>query len=231
MRSTIISVFNSKSISERNVLTSERVIAENENLLRSKFEKEAAKFNSSIKGQKENEGLLERKDAEIALLYEEISRLTSLVDTLQSDNANLMVIDPDNTAALVVKRGAVDQVLADALYSCFPALAFSPDVVSELKTRFVSSLSIWETFGKPNSGADLSLEKLNGLPGKAGWMELKKHINTGKDNRGRLYCRRSKGTHNFDVVIHWKKNEKDQQKGFQTAYQLPPFETTKTVFM
>ena len=80
-------------------------------ILRSKFEKEAAKFNSSIKKlQKENEELLERKDAEIALLYEEISRLTSLVDTLQSDNANLMVIDPDNTAALVVSEEQLTSV-------------------------------------------------------------------------------------------------------------------------
>ena len=232
VRSTIVSVFNSKSVSEQNASTSDKVNSENENLLRSKFEKEAATFNNSIKKlQKENEGLIERKDSEIALLYEEISRLTTLVDTLQSDNASRMTMDPDNTAALVVKRRTVDRVLADALYSCFPALAFSPDVVSELKTRFVGSSSIWETFRKLNSGEDLSLEKLSGLPGKAGWMELKKHINTGKDNRGRLYCRKSKRTHNFDVVIHWKKNEKDQQKVFKRLTNYTPFETTKTVFM
>jgi len=181
--------------------------------------------------QKENQGLLDRKDSEIALLYEEISRLTTLVNTLQSENADLLSIDSDNAAALVVKRGKVDRVLADALYSCFPALAFSPEVVSELKTRFAGSSSIWETLGKLNSGEDLSLEKLSGLPGKAGWMELKKHINTGKDNRGRLYCRRSKRTHNFDVVIHWKKNEKDQQKVYKRLANYTPFETTKTVFM
>ena len=106
------------------------------------------------------------------------------MNTLQSENADLLSIDSDNAAALVVKRGKVDRVLADALYSCFPALAFSPEVVSELKTRFIGSSSIWETLGKLNSGEDLSLEKLSGLPGKAGWMELKSILTLGKITEG-----------------------------------------------
>ena len=80
VRSTIVSVFNSKSLSEQNAATSEKVSSENENLLKLKIEKNNAKFKSSIKKlQKENEAWLERKDSEIALLYEEISRLTTLV--------------------------------------------------------------------------------------------------------------------------------------------------------
>ena len=62
VRSTIVSVFNSKSLSEQNAATSEKVSSENENLLKLKIEKNNAKFKSSIKKlQKENEGLLERR--------------------------------------------------------------------------------------------------------------------------------------------------------------------------
>ena len=75
------------------------------------------------------------------------------------------------------------------------------------------------------------MEKLNGLAGKTGWLELRKHISTGNDKRGRIYCRKSSKGHNFDIVIHWKKDDKDQKRAFTRLANLEPFETNKTVYM
>ena len=77
----------------------------------------------------------------------------------------------------------------------------------------------------------MPLEKLNGLAGKAGWLELRKHVQTGVDRRGRIYCRKSSKSHKFDVVIHWKKDDKDQKRTFTRIANLEPFETTRTVYM
>ena len=103
--------------------------------------------------------------------------------------------------------------------------------MEQLKVRFEGSIAIWEVLKRLNAGDQLRLQKINGIAGKAGWLELRKHINTGNDDRGRLYCRRSNKQHNFDVFVHWKKNDKDQVNLFKKLANYPPFETNQTVFM
>lgn len=174
---------------------------------------------------------LQQKDAEIAVLYEELTRqkneLLAYKQRLQqaSENPTYKAPTPPN------KRGISDRTIANILYCCFPALAFPPDSVEQLKVRFEASIAIWEVLKRLNAGDQLRLQKINGIAGKAGWLELRKHINTGNDDRGRLYCRRSNKQHNFDVFIHWKKNDKDQENLFKKLANYPPFETNKTVFM
>lgn len=175
--------------------------------------------------------LIDQKNAEIAVLYEELSLLQNeLQDYKQqlqevSETSSYQIVTPPN------KRGISDRTIANILYCCFPQLAFPPDSVEQLKIRFEGSIAIWEVLNRLNAGDQLRLEKINGVAGKAGWLELRKHINSGNDDRGRLYCRRSNKQHNFDVFVHWKKNDKEQVKLFKKLANYPPFETNETVFM
>lgn len=180
---------------------------------------------------KEKVTKIAHKDEELEMLYAELEILSERLKLLTEENKLLAANKNKHTSFKEVRRGAADRLLANALHTCFPALAFSPDVVDQLKSRFEGSSAIWNTFEKLNSRSEISLEKLSGLAGKAGWLELRKHINTGTDNRGRVYCRRSKNQHNFDVIVHWKKNDKDQEQIFKKLANYQPFESTNTVFM
>ena len=179
----------------------------------------------------ENVSLIEQKDAEIAILYEELTRQQNEFQSYRqhhqktNEHSNYQTPTPPN------KRGISDRTIANILYCCFPELAFPPDSIEQIKVRFEGSIAIWELLNRLNAGDQLRLEKINGVAGKAGWLELRKHINTGKDDRGRIYCRRSNKQHNFDVFIHWKKNDKEQVNLFKKLANYPPFETNETVFM
>lgn len=104
-----------------------------------------------------------------------------------------------------------DRVIAQILLNLYPALAFSPDAVKVISCRFSESPALWRSLGELNEGKSVRLEKLEGLAGQVGWLELQKHIATGADARGRIYCRPSPKSHRFDVVIHWKQDAKEQQ--------------------
>ena len=172
------------------------------------------------------------KESELRYVYQEIDKLT-LDNQKQAEIIDELINSSQVSVSLAqkVRRGAAEKLLANAIFVAFPNLAFAPEVIDELKTRFKDSKSIWYVLKKLDEGEGFPLTKLNNLAGKLGWHELKKHINTGADDRGRIYCRRSCKKHEFDVILHWKKNDKDQQKVFRKLASYEPFASTETIYM
>lgn len=239
VRNTLVELISSEAFT--NLLSESKVqsLAKNREAEILRFQGQSKEFNQSINTvnqsietlSEEKNLQIEDKNKEISYLYDEIERLSNAIETLFEENLTLQANNSVNLSSKVIRRGAAERVLANALHTCFPALAFSPDVVNELQARFTGSSAIWTTFERLNAQSEMPLEKLGGLAGKAGWLEVRKHINTGNDNRGRVYCRKSKKTHNFDVIIHWKKDNKDQEKILKKLANYEAFETTDTVFM
>ena len=175
--------------------------------------------------------LLDKKDQEVEFLHDKINALNSEVAVLSAELEAMKISKSAKDLTKKKRSSEADRLISNILFALFPSLAFSPDSVQELVSRFANSSAIWENLRRLNSGEPLPMEKLNGLAGKTGWLELRKHINTGDDKRGRIYCRKSSRSHSFDVVVHWKKDDKDQQRTFTRMARLEPFETTRTVFM
>lgn len=133
------------------------------------------------------------------------------------------------TTVQKLKRGVIDRLLANMMIGTFNNLAFSPDSVRVIADKFAGSTMLWATLEKMNSGQAVKLEKLRGGAGKAGWMEVRKHISTGEDKRGRIYCRRSKANHSLDVVIDWKRDSKDQDQTLRRLANYDYFTTREVV--
>ena len=153
---------------------------------------------------------------ELISVYDELSKALDTIDELKQQlesERNARVEKSSKVQHL--KRGKTEKMLARIMFHCFRKLAFAPESVDTISKRFPESSSLWEYLSLLDSGTELPLEKLNGLAGKSGWYEVRKHINTGNDKRGRLYCRRSTKDHSFDVVIHWKQDNKDQERVFR----------------
>jgi len=170
--------------------------------------------------------------SELEQVYKELERSIKENETL------LLALDVARAAADVnpskvqnIKRGVAEKVIAQILFSAFPQLAFPPDTVSVIASRFSESTSLWKTLFEINDGQRVKFEKINGLAGRYGWIEIQKHINTGKDNRGRIYCRPSSHGHRYDVVLHWKQDDKDQQYVFNRLANYQPFECTRIVLL
>lgn len=164
------------------------------------------------------------RDAELEAVYEELSSALERTDLL---SAQLIENDDDAASAketaTSLKRGKAHKALARMMFSCFSNLAFPPDTINLISERFSESDALWKLLDSLNSGEGLAMEKLKGVAGKAGWLEVRRHINTGCDNRGRVYCRKSSQEHAFDVVVHWKKDKKDQEKIFAKLASYPSF--------
>ena len=74
------------------------------------------------------------------------------------------------------------------------------------------------------NGEDFPRKKLEGKAGNAGWFEVARHLPTGQDNLGRIYVR--KGTVpgcNWDVVVHLKKNDVEQNRFIVALSKRGPF--------
>jgi len=167
---------------------------------------------------------LETKNVELKTVYDELSGAIETVDRLNV----LLDIERHATTRLPesankLRRGVAEKALAKMIFSCFPNLAFPPDTIKLVTERFVDSESIWALLVELNSGNEVAMERLKGVAGKSGWLEVRRHINTGDDSRGRLYCRRSSKKQTFDVVMHWKKDKKDQERVFARLASYPPF--------
>jgi len=209
------------------------VLSQNEDNRRDDRENEVSKLKNALNELKSNSDIrLDEKENELNLVYDELEKMIDENQQLSELNNQLLHDSQISvSSAQTVKRGAAEKLLSNVIFTTFPNLAFSPDVIDELKSRFMDSKSIWDILKRLNDGASFQLEKLNGLAGKVGWLELRKHINTGSDDRGRIYCRRSNKGHNYDVILHWKKNDKDQQKIFRKLASYEPFESTETIYM
>lgn len=167
---------------------------------------------------------LKTKNAELGSVYSELSNAIDTVDELKAlleDHG-----DSNNGASGAVgklRRGSAEKALARVIYSCFPNLALPPDTTTTIIERFTESESVWEVLLKLNEGTEVPLERLKGLAGKAGWFEVRLHINTGLDKRGRVYCRKSTKKQALDAIVHWKKDKKDQERLFARLASYPPF--------
>lgn len=164
------------------------------------------------------------KDAELKAVYEELTTALQRIDVLSAqlrEHADDTAFSKE--AATSLKRGKAHKALARMMFSCFSNLAFPPDTISLISERFAESDALWQLLASLNSGDGLPMEKLKGVAGKVGWLEVRQHINTGNDNRGRVYCRKSSKAHAFDVVVHWKKDKKDQEKMFAKLARYPSF--------
>jgi hypothetical protein len=163
----------------------------------------------------------------LELAFLEISDLEEKVAEQQELITSLKVQETSEFRKL--KRSELDKMLGYLLVALFPNIALSPESVSVLKERFVKSKSIWRLLGQLNQNENIMFKSLHGLASKAGWKEVQEHIGTGKDSRGRLYFRRSKHEHFYDVVLHWKKNDVEQDRVITKLATYEYFESPQVV--
>jgi hypothetical protein len=165
------------------------------------------------------QSLAERKGFEIEHMREE---LQSAYQEISNLHKSLAIIEAEREAAIdrknvseeakQLKRSASERVLACMLHSLYRNIAFSPESPRVIIERFENSAALWELLNVVNRGGELKKVSLHGGAGKVGWREVKNHISTGADSRGRMYVRAAKGAHKYDVVLHWKKNDAEQER-------------------
>lgn len=163
----------------------------------------------------------------LQLAYEEIERLESLLAEKTSQIEEHL--DHEVSEFRKLKKSEIDKLVCNFLYSVYTNLAFSPNSASVIKEKFINSKSLWQILDRLNCNNEVKFKSLNGLAGKAGWKELVEHISTGNDSRGRVYFRESKFLHTFDVVVHWKKDNKEQSKTLSRLASYSYFESTEVV--
>lgn len=163
---------------------------------------------------------LELAFAEISELEAKISEQEELISGLRAAQMS---------AFKKLKRSEIEKMLGYLLVSLFPNIAVAPESVCVLKERFVKSKSIWRLLGQLNKDASINFKSLQGLASKVGWKEAQEHIGTGSDSRGRLYFRRSKYEHFYDVVLHWKKNDVEQNRVVKKLATYEYFESPQVV--
>ncbi len=154
------------------------------------------------------------KDAEIRALTRDLKDAYLEVSRLSALTTNGKGVDEDDLSvrAKDLKRTSAERIIAYLLCTVYPCLAFSPDSPKLISTRLVESKSLWPLLAKLNRGQQVKKVALHGVPGRVGWFEVARHIATGKDSRGRAYIRDAKGTHRYDIVLHWKQNEAEQNR-------------------
>ena len=128
-----------------------------------------------------------------------------------------------------LKKSSYERILEIALMGAFPNLAFAPQTCRTLIEKFASSPRLWEIFRSLDSGHSVTAESLNGAAGNNGWKEVRAHIGTGRDNRGRVYIRPSKKHHSYDVAIHWKKDAREQRRFIERLAHYSPFQSVESV--
>ena len=135
------------------------------------------------------------------------------------------------SVSLSLKKTATEKIVARMLYQLFENLAFSPECPRILVERFSESTNVWSLLGKLNSDPlSFQSKALHGIAEKAGWKELTNHLTTGRDDRGRIYLRKGSEGHNLDVVLHWKKNSKEQNAFIVKLTNFRPFRDREIVF-
>ena len=145
-------------------------------------------------------------------VYQELLSTRAEVEELRKRGEKTALSDESDRELIRGKRhDRSDRVIAQILLNLYPLLAFSPDAIKMISYRFSESSALWRSLSDLNDGRSVRLEKLEGLAGQVGWCELQKHLATGSDARGRIYCRSSPRSHRFDVVIHWKHDMKEQK--------------------
>jgi hypothetical protein len=163
----------------------------------------------------------------LQLAYEEIERLEGLLaeKTVQMEEA----LEHEASVFKKLKKSEIDKFLCNLLYSVYTNIAFSPNSTKVIKEKFINSKSLWQILNKLNANKEVKFKSLNGLAGKAGWKELVEHISTGNDSRGRVYFRESNFLHTYDVVVHWKKDNKEQSKTLSKLASYNYFESREVV--
>jgi len=172
----------------------------------------------------EDESRIEKLTEELQQAHAEIVRLSTEL------NQNAPTHQP--TPAKSLRRSDGEKALCSILKSIFPNLAFPPDTPRTIIEKFSNSSTMWKELDKlnnPELQGTHKLTSLHGAAGKTGWSELKAHINSGNDSRGRIYTRTSKRNHLYDVVIHWKKNKSEQDRMIRRIANYKPFEAPDVI--
>lgn len=178
---------------------------------------------------KENQQLSDAHKQELEDLYLQYAVLEAELDELRAHSSHNVAVAESREQLQKLKKSDAERVVAQVLRGTYPSLAFTPDSPRVICEKFADSSMLWRVLGDLNAGVQLPLQKIHGAAGNAGWLELRKHISSGKDARGRLYCKPSKKAHQYDVVLHWKKDNKDQQNIMNTLSRYMPFDGPQCV--
>ena len=155
--------------------------------------------------------------------FEKIVPTTNLVDDGDDESVDVGLYGK--------KRSSAEKVLEGVLLATLPNLAFEPGSAKTMLEYFQDSSQLSATLKAIDSGESLPMKKIAGLAGSKGWVELSKHLKTGRDVRGRIYLRRSSKDclHSFDVVLHWKKNDKQQARLLDKLASYSHFESPEVI--
>ena len=159
---------------------------------------------------------------EIEILSKELSKL----NTKASENS---ISDSDIYTIRNLKRSPFEKFFARALFEILNNLAISPDSVNIMIKKFSDPRAILRLLKLVNSGVEVKVKSIQGLAGTKGWREITDHISTGLDSRGRIYIRKSINSHLYDVVIHWKANDKEQSRKMNQIASYDYFEGPEVI--
>ena len=154
-------------------------------------------------------------------------------ETTITDRSSSAVETSDSQISPITKyrRSTSEKTLANILYGIYTNLAFSPQSVKIISDKFSKSHALWKVLYNLENEDTVQKKTIKGIAAKSGWKEVDRHINSGADDRGRIYVRSSKFSHRYDVVIHWKRDERDQIRLFKSLAGYSYFSSCKDIFL
>jgi hypothetical protein len=167
---------------------------------------------------------------ELEQVYDALNAVTEELEELKA-NSPKAELDKHKTEVRRLKTSDTDKIISQILLAVFDNLAFPPGTPRLIIEKFKTATMLWQTLAMLNSGVAVPMTRIRGRAGDLGWKEVMKHVSTGSDTRGRVYCRTSPNDHSFDVVLHWKKDSKEQQKFLNSLGKYSYFSDSKTVMV
>jgi len=165
---------------------------------------------------------------EIAELLRYIEDIEARLADAEINKAQAVETRVENTVRKL-KKSDFERILENIIIAMYKNIALAPQSSRTILERFPDSRGLWEVLSDLNEGKPVHCNALHGTAGRCGWKELRKHVPTGKDNRGRIYLRQSSKTHSLDVVVHWKSDNDEQNRFIEGLSRLPAFDGPEVV--
>lgn len=199
------------------LITDKKVFSMKHEELVSKLSAYQAKIKEMQEGQS-GTSFEEELLVELEKLEKENKRLTEAIANQQNTGATT-----DGKYITKNRSSSNDKDFMLAIAISFPKLAIDEDSMDCLLNDFNRRDGILSHLYRIQTRDHDPLTRLKGKSGEAGWMEYNYHIKDGQSSMGRIYLRESQITGvALEVVIHKKKDEKEQRRFIERLSDRPP---------
>jgi hypothetical protein len=134
------------------------------------------------------------------------------LESISQSNPNLSLVPSSKNRSIELVQRAAETFL--------PRLVLNDHAYETIVERFSDSSDLFKHLYSFDTQQKIRQKSIKGTDG---WFELDVHIRTGRDNMGRIYFRRQGSKNKYDVYIHHKENDIEQDKLFEKLDGMSPF--------